>query len=115
MKFISMITTHNPEQAGPPPPALFQAIGALAMEAGTSLKDSGGMATTCTLTVKGGDLTVDGPYAEAKEVIGGYGVYDLDSEAEAVEWSRKFIELHRTHWPAWEGEVVLRKMIQFPS
>jgi hypothetical protein len=40
----------------------------------------------------------DGPFAEAKEVIGGYWVIDVDSKEEAVEWARKC--------PAAEGDVI---------
>lgn len=113
MKFLTMVTTSNPEKAGPPPPALFQAIDALSNEAGKALQDSGGMATTGILTVKGGELMVDGPYAEAREVIGGFAVYELETKEDAIEWSRKFMELHRTHWPAWDGEIIIRQMINF--
>ncbi len=113
MKFLTMVTTNNPEKAGPPPPALFQAIDALSREAGKALENSGGMSTTGILTIKDGALMVDGPYAEAREVIGGFAVYDLGSKEEAIEWSRKFMELHRTHWPAWDGEIIVRQMIHF--
>lgn len=40
----------------------------------------------------------DGPFAEAKEVIGGYWVIDVDSKEEAVEWAAKC--------PAAEGDVI---------
>jgi hypothetical protein len=113
MKFLTMITTSNPEQAGPPPPALFQAIGELAMKAGKALGDNGGMSTTGVLKVKGGELSVDGPYAEAREVIGGFAEYELDSKEQAIDWAKQFIELHRKHWPAWEGEVIVRQMLKF--
>lgn len=115
MKFLTMVTTLNPDTAGPPPPALFQAIMELGMQAGKAQEDSGGMATTGILTVKGGELMVDGPYAEAREVIGGFAVYELETKEDAVAWSRKFMELHRTHWPAWDGEIIIRRMIHYPQ
>lgn len=38
----------------------------------------------------GGKATVmDGPFAEAKEVVGGYWMIDVPSRAEAVEWARR--------------------------
>lgn len=40
----------------------------------------------------------DGPFAEAKEVIGGYWVIDVNSKEEAVEWATKC--------PADEGDVI---------
>ena len=59
----------------------------------------------------GGKLTVtDGPFSEAKEVIGGYAVFELNSREEAVEAARRFMELHKTHWPGWEGETEVRQI-----
>lgn len=52
----------------------------------------------------------DGPFSEAKEVIGGYAVYSVKSKEEAVEFARRFMELHREHWPGWEGETELRQI-----
>ncbi|WP_238014511.1 YciI family protein [Dactylosporangium sp. AC04546] len=47
-----------------------------------------------TITVKSGQTTVvDGPFAEAKEVIGGFGILQVRDEAEAVEWGRRFAAL----------------------
>jgi hypothetical protein len=33
---------------------------------------------------------IDGPFAEAKEMIAGYTIIDVASRAEAVAWSKKF-------------------------
>ena len=113
MKFLTMVTTANPEKAGPPPPALYQAIADLGIKAGKALKDNGGMATVGVVTVKGGELMVDGPYAEAKEAVGGFAIYELDTKQEAVRWAADFLELHRRHWPTWEGEVIVREMVYY--
>lgn len=32
---------------------------------------------------------IDGPFAETKEVLGGYWLIDVKSKAEAVEWARR--------------------------
>src|ERR1700712_5728243 len=37
----------------------------------------------------GGAAVVDGPFAEAKEVVGGYWILDVKSHDEAVEWARR--------------------------
>jgi hypothetical protein len=42
--------------------------------------------------------TVDGPFAEAKEVIGGYWMIQVKSKAEAVEWASRC--------PAADGDVI---------
>jgi hypothetical protein len=48
---------------------------------------------------RGGRLTaVDGPFTESKEVIGGYAVLEAQSKAEAVELTRRFLEVHGTEW-----------------
>lgn len=43
-------------------------------------------------------IVTDGPFIEAKEVIGGYWIIDVSSKEEAVEWARKC--------PAAEGDVI---------
>jgi hypothetical protein len=40
----------------------------------------------------------DGPFAEAKEVLGGYWILDVKSKEEAVEWARRC--------PAGAGDVI---------
>jgi hypothetical protein len=52
----------------------------------------------------------DGPFAEAKEVIGGYAQFELPSKEEAVASTIRFMELHKKHWPGWEGETEIRPM-----
>lgn len=113
MKFLTMVTTLNPAEAGSPPASLMQAIAQLGMEAGARMTENGGMSHTATITIRKGALTTDGPFAEAKEVVGGFAVYELPSEAEALAWTERFMDLHRQHWPAWDGEVVIRQLHYF--
>jgi hypothetical protein len=48
---------------------------------------------------RGGRLTViDGPFTETKEVIGGYAILEAQSKAEAVELTRRFLQVHGTDW-----------------
>lgn len=48
---------------------------------------------------KGGKPTVtDGPFTEAKEVVGGYWMIEVKSRDEAIEWARRI--------PADEGDMV---------
>lgn len=51
---------------------------------------------------------VDGPFTESKELVGGYAIVDVDSDEEALDIAMKFMELHRVHWPEFEGESELR-------
>src|SRR3979490_1383972 len=112
MRFM-MIVKH-PENQGPPPKSLMDAIAKLSEEAdkaGTML-GNGGLAPTAQgarVRLSGGKLTVtDGPFTEAKEVIGGYAQFELESKKEAIEGAIRFMELHKKYWPGWGGETEAR-------
>ena len=114
MRFM-MIVKHA-EKQGPPPKPLMDAIAKLAEEeakAGTML-GSGGLGPTALgarVRLSKGKVTVtDGPFSEAKEVVGGYAQFELKSKEEAVESAVRFMELHKEHWPGWEGETEVRQM-----
>jgi hypothetical protein len=60
-----------------------------------------------------GRLTVtDGPFSESKEVIGGYAILNVKSKADAIRIATEFMELHRKHWPEFEGESEVRPMFE---
>ena len=111
-----MIVKHK-EGQGMPPKELMDAIGRLTEEAiknGTLLGNGGLLPTAAGASVRlsGGRVTVtDGPFTEAKEIIGGYALFELKSKEEAVEGARHFMELHKKHWPEWEGETEVREMM----
>ncbi len=114
MKFM-MIVKHA-ENQGAPPKELMDAIGKLAdeaVQAGTML-GNGGLAPTAQgarVQLSGGEVTVnDGPFTEAKEMIGGYAQFELKSKEEAVASAVRFMELHKKHWPGWEGVTEVRQM-----
>jgi hypothetical protein len=114
MRFM-MIVKHT-EKQGPPPKSLMDAIAKAAEEetkAGTLL-GNGGLAPTAQgarVRLSGGKVSViDGPFTEAKEIIGGYAQFELNSKEEAVESAVQFMELHKKHWPGWEGETEVRQM-----
>jgi hypothetical protein len=114
MRFMMMVK--HAEKQGPPPKQLMDAIAKLAEEeakAGTML-GSGGLGPTALgarVRVSGGKVTVtDGPFTEAKEIVGGYAQFELKSKQEAIEGAVRFMELHKKHWPGWEGETEVRQM-----
>jgi len=116
MRFM-MIVKHA-ENQGPPPKQLMDAIAILgeeAVKAGTML-GTGGLGPTAQgarIRLSGGKVTVtDGPFTEAKEVVGGYAQFELKSKEEAVESAVRFMELHKKHWPGWEGETEVRQMFE---
>ncbi|HET6175955.1 MAG TPA: YciI family protein [Candidatus Sulfotelmatobacter sp.] len=114
MRFM-MIVKHA-ENQGAPPKSLMDAIGKLAEQetkAGKMLGNGGLTATAqgARVRLSGGKVTVtDGPFSEAKEVIGGYAQFEFKSKEEAVQAAVVFMELHKQHWPGWEGETEVRQM-----
>jgi len=58
---------------------------------------TGGIAPTsegALITLKEGEFTVvDGPFAEAKELVGGWALMECRDLAEAVEWSKKYLSV----------------------
>jgi hypothetical protein len=114
MRFM-MIVKHA-ETSGRPPKELMEAITKLSQEAanaGTML-GNGGLGPTALgarVRLSGGKISViDGPFTEAKEIIGGYAQFELKSKEEAIEGARHFMELHKKYWPGWEGETEVRQM-----
>lgn len=114
MRFM-MIVKHA-ENQGLPPKALMDAIARLAedeVKAGTML-GSGGLAPTAQgarVRLANGKVTVtDGPFTETNEVLGGYAQFELKSRDDAIKSAVRFMELHKKHWPGWEGETEVRQM-----
>ena len=117
MRYMMIVKgDENFAASGPPPMELFEAIGKLGEEAAKAGKmvSFGGLQHSskgASVRLKGGKITTtDGPFAEAKEVIGGFTILNLASKEEAIEEAVKFMELHRKHWPTWEGETEVRPM-----
>ncbi len=114
MRFMMLVK--SAENSGPPPKELMDAIGKLAEEAfkaGTMI-ETGGLAPTAMssrVRLSLGQLTTtDGPFAETKEVVGGFAVFELKSKKEAIESALRFMDLHKEHWPGWEGETEVRQI-----
>jgi hypothetical protein len=40
----------------------------------------------------------DGPFTETKEVVGGYAILEAESMAEALELTKRFLEVHGDEW-----------------
>lgn len=104
------------ENQGFPPKELMAAIGPMsedAAKAGTMVSNGGLLPTAqgARVEIRGGKLTTtDGPFTEAKEVIGGFAIFELNSMKEAIEGAEQFMELHRKYWPGWEGVTEIRPM-----
>jgi hypothetical protein len=114
MRFMTLVRAD--ENSGPPPPQLMEAIAKLSEEAskGGTMLEAGGLAPTAmshrVRLAKGRITVIDGPFAETKEVIGGYAVFEVKSKQEMIDATVQFMELHREHWPGWEGETEIRQV-----
>ena len=71
------------------------------------------MAQSNRVRLSGGKISViDGPFTETKEVIGGFAILNFKSKEEALESAKQFMDLHRQHWPGWEGETEVRQTLR---
>lgn len=114
MRFMMLVK--SAENSGPPPKELMQAIwknGEEAAKAG-QMVESGGLkpsALSARVQLRSGRVsTLDGPFTETKEIVGGFAIFEFKSMKEAVASATEFMELHRKFWPGWQGETEIRPM-----
>ena len=118
MRFMYIVT--SPKGHMMPNPALMEAINKIRereIKAGRMLDNAGlaPLAMGAQIRVDGGKLSVvDGPFVEAKEVIGGYAIFELRDKEEAVAMAREFMQLHLEHMPDWEGTCEVRAFMTSP-
>lgn len=116
MRFLGFVSI--PDGQGDPPQALYEAMGGFVQEAFAAgvIQETAGLKPISEATrfeLKDGNLSVlDGPFAEAREVIGGWVIYNVPSREVALEWSRRFMELHQQHWPGVECASELREIAE---
>lgn len=116
MRFMMFIKHPEDYDVGKVPAALFEAMGEFVEEntrKGVILDGAGlkPLANATRVRLTGGKIQVtDGPFSEAKEVVGGYALCETGSHEEAVTLARKFMDLHRIHWPGFEGEAEVRPL-----
>ena len=116
MKYLMLIKHSESYRPQPMPQELLDAMGEFVAEGFKSgvLKDTAGLNGTAEgLRVRssgGKSRMTDGPFTEAKEIIGGYALVEVKSKEEALNVARQFMELHRVHWTAFEGECEVRPL-----
>ncbi len=109
MRFMSLYKPGS-EQAGPPNPEHMAAMGALIEDMAKSgvLLSTDGLHSSskgARIRAENGKFTVtDGPFAEAKELIGGYAIMRVNSKEEAIEHTKRFLSV------VGRGECELRQM-----
>ena len=109
------------ENIGTPPQALFDAmdkhIGEQAAKG--AFLDGGGLFGTEDainfISHNGTTSRVDGPYAEAKEVVGGWAIMQYDTIEEAVAGQQEFADLHAKYWPEVKVIATLRQISDGPA
>ena len=108
MRFLGYTLGDESAPMPPPTPELMTAMDAMiedATKAGV-LVATGGIAPTAMgakVVLKDGEFTVvDGPFTEAKEIIGGWALLECRDLTEAVEWAKRFVSV------LGEGEVRVR-------
>lgn len=110
MRFLGYTMGDPSAPFSPPTPELMAEMGAFIEEATKAgvLLATGGVAPfaeATRVTYDGGKFTVvDGPYTEAKELIGGWALMEVRDKDEAVEWTKRFLRI------AGAGESTLRQV-----
>ena len=114
MRFIVMGMAKKESEGGPPPTAeafaAMQKYNEELAKAGILLAAEGLTATSQGARVKfSGDerIVIDGPFAEAKEVVAGFTILQVKSKEEAIEWVKRAPNVS----PNGEGEVEIRKLM----
>ena len=116
MKFLMLIKHTESHRAQPIPQGLLEAMGEFVtsnLASGVLLDTAGLKASADGFRVRlaQGRLGVtDGPFTETKEVIGGYALVQVKSRDEALDVACRFMDLHRIHWPSFEGECEVRPL-----
>lgn len=114
MRFLLTIIPGPKYMNAPPSPEMGAAIGKLVaeiQEAGILL-DTGGMGVPSPrVKLAGGKISfTDGPYAESKEMIGGYAIVQVASLEQVVAMTQRFLEVHREVDPDYEAENIIQRL-----
>lgn len=114
MRYMMFIKHTEDYRQADVPPSLYEEMGKFIEETTKSGNFVGGAGLQpsskgARVRLQKGKISVtDGPFTEAKEIVGGYAIMDAKTHEEALTLARRFMELHLKHWPAFEGECELR-------
>jgi hypothetical protein len=113
MRFMVIVkATKDSEAGGPPSAEMLSSMNKFneeLIQAGVMLDGAGLMASSKGARVKfqgAKRAVVDGPFAEAKELVAGYWIWQCKSLAEAIEWVKRCPNPH-----AGESEIEIRPMM----
>src|SRR3954453_16474725 len=121
MRFMAIVKPGKDYEAGKPPsPGLMAAMGKLNEESRRAgiFVTGGGLLPSAQghkLRMSAGKVTVtDGPFAETKEVVGGFAILNYASHEEAIVGARRVLQIHAEHGIT-ELEIELRPMMEDPA
>ena len=110
MRFLGYTLGDESVPMPPPDPDLMARMDVFAkgaIDAGV-LVATGGIGPTAMgakISLSNGEYTVvDGPFIEAKELIGGWALMECRDQDEAIEWTKRFLDI------AGDGESTLRQV-----
>ena len=111
MRFMIIVKASAESEAGAMPDRqMLEEMGKFNEElvkAGVMLAADGLRASSLGARVKfskGKTLVIDGPFAETKELIGGFWLWKVNSKQEAIDWLKRA--------PFKEGEVEIRQVAE---
>jgi hypothetical protein len=110
MRFLGYTLGDPAAPAGEPNPEIYEEMGRFVEEATKAgvLVATGGLdapANGTKVIRKDGKFTVlDGPFTEAKELVGGWALMEVRDKDEAIEWTKRFLTI------AGDGESTLRQV-----
>jgi hypothetical protein len=116
MRFMMIVKANKDTEAGVMPSD--ELLSAMAkyneqlMKAGVLLDMAGLKPTSKGARVRfsgGKPKVIDGPFTEAKELIGGYWIIQVKSREEAIEWAKR---APAPHGPHQDSEIELRQFYE---
>jgi len=112
---MKILALYTPQHSNPPTPDMMAKMNAFIDEltkAGKLIATEGRKAGApgMKIRMRKGQLTVtDGPFTEAKELVGGFALMNVDSREEIVTLTRRFLEI------AGDGESEIIEMFEAPA
>ncbi|MGQ0533282.1 MAG: YciI family protein [Caulobacteraceae bacterium] len=115
MRYMYLVSAA--ENGAPPPQRLMEEMDKLAKQelaAGRMISQGGLLPTamgSARVELRRGKVKVtDGPFAETKEVLGGFAIFDFATREQAIASAINFMELHAKYAEGWEGVCEMRPM-----
>jgi len=121
-RFMVMLKADDKTEASAPPSEkVLAAMGALMqemVEAGALLSGEGLKATSqgARVRIPAGKRTatkvIDGPFTESKEIIAGYSIIQVPSRQEAIDFAKRWLQIHVEGLEKEAGEIEIRQIFE---